>query len=221
MPTLLGLVLYTFVLLMNHFFLVAEKALSKNLGAELTFRLFIVGIPKILVMSIPMAVLLGTLIALGRLSGDHEWVALQAAGHGPSRMLRPVLLHGLIGTVATFLIYAILLPHTHYAVRDLTGEIILKSNLAADLRPRVFHELPDNTTIFIDEIRPGGDRRLERLLVTQIDPADPKANRLVVARYGDLYPSADSSGALVLDFYQASIHNYRTDEPERKFEEDF
>ena len=57
MPTLLGLVLYTFVLLMNHFFLVAEKALSKNLGAELTFRLFIVGIPKILVMSIPMAIL--------------------------------------------------------------------------------------------------------------------------------------------------------------------
>ena len=32
---------------MNHFFLVAEKALSKNLGPELTLRLFMVGIPKV------------------------------------------------------------------------------------------------------------------------------------------------------------------------------
>ena len=44
-PTLLGLTLYAFVLLMNHFFLVAEKSLSKNLGLELTVRLFMTGVP--------------------------------------------------------------------------------------------------------------------------------------------------------------------------------
>ena len=64
-PTMLGLFLYTFVLLMNHFFLVAEKALSKNLGADLTLRLFLVGIPELTVLSIPMSVLLGVMIVNG------------------------------------------------------------------------------------------------------------------------------------------------------------
>ena len=57
-PTLLGLALYTFVLMMNHFFIVAEKALSKNLGWDLNLRLFMVGIPEILVLSIPGGIFL-------------------------------------------------------------------------------------------------------------------------------------------------------------------
>jgi len=211
--TLLGLLLYTFVLLMNHFFLVAEKALSKNLGAELTLRLFMVGIPKLLVMSIPMAVLLGTLIALGRFSADHEWLALQAAGHGPGVVLRPVLLHGLIGSVVTFLIYAVVVPHTHYAVRNLRGEILFSSNLAADLRPRVFRELQDDAVLFVDEIRPGGQRRLEGVLLIQPDPENKAVSQLVLAKFGDIYPSPDHSGALLVDLYDGEWRYFRSDEP--------
>jgi LPS export ABC transporter permease LptG/LPS export ABC transporter permease LptF len=215
MPTLLGLLLYTFVLLMNHFFLVAEKALSKNLGAELTLRLFMVGIPKLLVMSIPMAVLLGTLIALGRFSADHEWVALQAAGHGPGVMLRPVLLHGLIGSAVTFLIYAVVVPHSHYAVRNLRGEILFSSNLAADLRPRVFRELQDDAVLFVDEIRPGGQRRLEGVLLIQPDPKNKSVSQFVLAKYGDIYPAPDRSGALLVDLYDGEWRYFRTDEPDK------
>ena len=68
MPIMLALSLYTFVLLMNHLFLVAEKALSKNLGMELTLKLLVIGIPQLMILAIPMAVLLGTMIAVGRLS---------------------------------------------------------------------------------------------------------------------------------------------------------
>jgi len=214
-PTLLGLLLYTFVLLMNHFFLVAEKALAKNLGAELTLRLFMVGIPKLLVMSIPMAVLLGTLIALGRFSADHEWVALQSAGHGPGVLLRPVLLHGLIGSVVTLLIYAFVVPHSHYAIRNLRGEILFSSNLAADLRPRVFRELQDDAVLFVDEIRPGGQRRLEGVLLIQPDPKNRSASQLVLAKYGDIYPAPDRSGALLIDLYEGEWRYFRSDEPEK------
>jgi len=214
MPTLLGLLLYTFVLLMNHFFLVAEKALAKNLGAELTFRLFMVGIPKLLVMSIPMAVLLGTLIGLGRISADREWVALQAAGHGPGVILRPVLLHGLAGALAGFLIYAVIVPQTHYAVRNLRGEILFSSNLAADLRPRVFYELPQKAVMHVEEIRAGGERRLENVLLIQPDPEQHAKINLAVARLGDLYPAPDGSGALLVDLYDGEIHSFRSDQPD-------
>ena len=78
-PTLLGLALFSFVLLMNHFFLVAGQAISKNLSAELTLQMFLVGLPPLLVLTIPMSTLLGCLIGLGRLSSDDLWhlIAMQ------------------------------------------------------------------------------------------------------------------------------------------------
>jgi len=212
-PTLLGLLLYSFVLLMNHFFLVAEKALSKNLGAELTFQLFAVGIPKILVLSIPMSVLLGTLITLGRLSADHEWVALQSAGHGPSVLLRPVLLHGLLGTLISFGIYAVVVPRTHYLMSSLRGQVLFSSNLAADLSPREFYELPDNSVLFVDDIRAGGHRRLENvLLIRSFEKRG--STQLVLARYGDLFPAPDGSGAILVDFFGGEAHIYQSEAPE-------
>jgi lipopolysaccharide export LptBFGC system permease protein LptF len=214
-PTLLGLLLYTFVLLMNHFFLVAEKALAKNLSPELTLQLFMAGIPKLLVLSIPMSVLLGTLIGLGRLSADREWVALQAAGHGPAALFRPVFLHGLIGTLVTFVIYVVIVPQTNYMVRNLRGQVLFSSNLAADLTPRVLYDLPDDAVIHVEDIRSGGERRLENVLLIQPDPDKEGLTQLVVARFGDLHPASDGSGALLVDLYHGEAHYYRSDQPEK------
>lgn len=212
-PTLLGLALYTFALLMNHFFLVAEKSLSKGLSFDLTLRIFLVGIPQIIVLSLPMAVLLGSLIAVGRLSADHEWVALQSAGRGPGVLLRPVVLHGLLGTLAAMFVYGVLVPQTHYAFRNLRGKILFSSNLAADLKPRVFYELPDESVLLVDEISPGRDRRLEGVLLIQ-RAEDKVTTNFVLAKIGDLYPSTDGSGALIVDLYDGEARAYRTDEPE-------
>ena len=86
-PTVLGFSLYTFILLMNAFFLLAQNAISKNLGWSLIGRLFVLELPNLLVLTIPMSVLLGVLIGIGRLSSDSEWIALQSAGRGPSVLL--------------------------------------------------------------------------------------------------------------------------------------
>jgi len=206
-PTLLGLTLYLFVLLMNHFFVVAEKSLSKNLGWELTFRLFIVGIPSLLVLSIPMAVLLGSLVAIGRLSADHEWVALQSAGHGASRLLKPLVIHGLLASLASFMIYAQVVPRSSYALRNLRGELLFASNLAADLKPRVFYSGLPNVVLFVDEIKAGSQGRLEGVLLVQSDPRK-QTTELFLARSGDLYPAPDRSGALFLDLNDGVAHLY-------------
>ena len=60
-PTIMALFLWTFLLLMNHFFIIAEKAIAKSLGFDLTLRMFMSGIPSLLTITIPMAVILGSL----------------------------------------------------------------------------------------------------------------------------------------------------------------
>jgi len=206
-PTMLGLTLYLFVLLMNHFFVVAEKSLSKNLGWELTSRLFLVGVPSLLVLSIPMAVLLGCLVAVGRLSADQEWVALQSAGHGISRLLKPLLIHGLLASLASFVVYAEVVPRASYAMRNLRGELMFASNLAADLKPRVFYSDLPNVVLFVDEIKAGSQGRLEGVLLVQSDPRT-QSTELFLSRFGDLYPAPDRSGALILDLNEGVAHLY-------------
>lgn len=212
-PTFLSLSLYTFVLLMNHFFVVAERSLAKNLDWNTTLRMFALGIPVQLVLSIPMATLLGCLIGVGRLSADHEWVALQTAGHGPSRLLRPVLVHGLLLTMASFFITSEVVPRSAFSIRTLRGEILLSSSLASDLKPRVFYTQIQNVVLFVRDIPAGSDGRLEGLFLVQTDP-ERGSTELYLADYGFLAPAQDNSGALLLDLYSGVAHFYETGDEE-------
>jgi LPS export ABC transporter permease LptF/LPS export ABC transporter permease LptG len=212
-PTLLSLLFFASLLLMNRFFLIAEKALAKNLGWDLILRMLGVYLPTALVMAIPMAVLLGTMIAVGRLSADHEWVALQGAGQGPWRLLRTVMTFGLLGSLLSFVIYAVGVPRANYAMRNLRGELLFASNLASDLKPRAFYtNLPD-AVLYVDDIRPGGERRLHRVLTVKTDPKE-QSTELFLARNGDLYPAPGSEGGLILDLYDGVFHIYNSDSPE-------
>src|SRR5512139_1018161 len=96
-PTLLGLMIYTFDLLMNAIFNVAEFAIKKNLPLGAVGKLLALSLPQFLTLTIPMSVLLGTLIGVGRLSADSEIIALRACGISYRRILMPILALGVLG----------------------------------------------------------------------------------------------------------------------------
>src|SRR5262245_41431674 len=58
-PTLLGLAIYTFVMLMSAIFDVAELAIKKNLPASAVLKILSLSLPQLLGITIPMSVLLG------------------------------------------------------------------------------------------------------------------------------------------------------------------
>jgi LPS export ABC transporter permease LptG/LPS export ABC transporter permease LptF len=209
-PTLLGLALYTFTLLMNEFFLVARDAVAKDLGWDVVLRLFAYQIPKVFVMTIPMATLLGTMIGIGRLSADQEWVALQAAGLGPGFLLQPVLTHGILAFLMALLVYLDAVPAANYASRALTGEIMAQTSLVSEIRPRVFYDDLPGTVLFVDEIRREGEGRLLDILIYQAPEKPGGAEKLILARRGDLYPVPDGSGMLELDLRDGILHSFRS-----------
>ena len=65
---------------MNHFFLIAREALQKDIPFLLVMKLLYLEVPKIFVLTIPMAILFGILIGIGRLVSDSEIVTMQASG---------------------------------------------------------------------------------------------------------------------------------------------
>src|SRR6267154_2572325 len=92
----LGLVVFTFV------FFVPQLVRHSGSGSQI-LKLFLCIFPGVFTFTIPMAVLIGVLLGLGRMSADSEIIALTALGIGRRRILLPVGVLAFTGAVATML----------------------------------------------------------------------------------------------------------------------
>ncbi len=189
---------------MNELLLIAQQALAKNLPFSMALKLLVLALPPILTLSIPMTVLLAVLIAAGRLSSDHEWTAIQAAGRGPFTMIRPLLAYGLLATALAFSVFNYLVPTAQQRARDVKAQITLSTNLAADLRPRQW-EVTGKNQLIVDEIEPVEQGRLKRMVLVN---HERDRMSLVFAGSGDIFPAPDGKGTLVVDLYDAIRHDF-------------
>jgi len=100
-PFLLGLLLFTFVLLTNRIFKLTELIVNRGVSIFDVLRLISYIMPSFLMLTIPMAVLLGALVAFGRLSTDSEVTALRASGLPFMRLAAPVLGMSVLAAMVT------------------------------------------------------------------------------------------------------------------------
>ena len=79
-PILLGLLVFTFVLIIPQIKEHAESFIAKGVSPAIVLQAMLLLVPQALALTIPMSLLLGLLIAFTRLSADREFVAVQAWG---------------------------------------------------------------------------------------------------------------------------------------------
>ncbi|MFI4946695.1 MAG: LptF/LptG family permease, partial [Burkholderiales bacterium] len=88
-PTGIGLLVFTFVLLIDQIPRLLGALVARSADLTTILRVFLNLFPSILAITIPMAFLLGVLLAFGRLASDSEIIALRAVGVSPLRLLSP------------------------------------------------------------------------------------------------------------------------------------
>ncbi|HZB25421.1 MAG TPA: LPS export ABC transporter permease LptG [Vicinamibacterales bacterium] len=170
-PMLLALLIFTFLLTLPPFMDHLENLLAKGVGWSTVARLLWTLVPQALGLTIPMALLVGILIGLGRLSGDRETVALLACGVSPYRLLRPVLVIAVAAAAVTCYVMVVAIPQANRTFLAITFDIISK-RVESDVRPRVFFEdFPGWTLYAADEAGPG-EAGWRRLLVANTARSD-------------------------------------------------
>jgi LPS export ABC transporter permease LptG/LPS export ABC transporter permease LptF len=112
-------------------------------------------LPAALALTIPMSLLLGLLVAFGRLSADREFVAMQACGVSLARLLRPVGLVALLGWAATSYVLLVAVPNANQTFQDIVFNIVA-SRAEGEVRPRVFYEDFPNLTLYVRDVPAGG-----------------------------------------------------------------
>ena len=138
-PFFLSLVIFTFLLEIPPIMKELETLVAKGVSWQVAGRILLTLIPQGLGLTIPMALLTGLLIGLGRLSADREAVALLACGVSPYRLLRPVMALSLVATAATGYVMLKAIPDANQAFREITFDVISK-RVESDIQPRVFFE---------------------------------------------------------------------------------
>jgi lipopolysaccharide export system permease protein len=138
-PFLLALLIFTFLLVLPPVMDQLESLLAKGISWGMALRILWTLVPQALGLTIPMALLVGILIGLGRMSGDRESVALLACGVSPYRLVRPLGLLSVLAALATGYVMIVAIPNSNQTFREITFALV-SQRVETEIRPRVFFE---------------------------------------------------------------------------------
>jgi lipopolysaccharide export system permease protein len=98
---------------------VMNKVVEANLPLTLALEILLLKLPEFLSYSLPISLLLTTLMTYGRLTKDSEIIALRSCGVSLYRLLLPTLLFSFLITGTTFLITELAVPAANYRVTEI------------------------------------------------------------------------------------------------------
>ena len=113
-PLVFAVALFTVLSLsVGVLFELVRQIVESNLPVLIAVQVLLQRLPSFLVLSFPMATLLATLLAYGRLSTNSELTALRSVGVTATRMIIPALVLALLMSGLTFLFNDVLVPRSN------------------------------------------------------------------------------------------------------------
>lgn len=209
-PTLLGFGFYTFIILMNQLFDFAEMIIKRSLPFRIVLELLALALPHIVVLTIPMALLVGILIAVGRLSADSEIIAMQSAGLSTGSIYRPVFYFSVVVFFINFVMMTWVLPAGNSALQKRRIQLVTTA-VEKEIQPRVFVDEYEDVVLYINDV---DDETGLWQGVFISDTSDPRQQRIVTAESGQVSVTA-GTGQVWLNLENSETHVASADKPER------
>lgn len=200
-PFLFGLLAFTFILLTARILKLVELVVTRGIPMLQIGRLFALILPTFLEMTVPMALLLGILFGLGRLSSDQEITALKASGISPFQILLPIGVVALVASLLTLLITTLVRPGANQALKKELYSIA-KGRVVTALREKVFNDDFPDVLIYVEEVIPPGNTSQGVLIV---DRRNPERESIVFAKVA-FFLSDEESRTLNLKLFDGIVH---------------
>jgi LPS export ABC transporter permease LptF/LPS export ABC transporter permease LptG len=192
-PLTLGLMVFTFLLLIDVLFDLAEVIIRRDVPGLVVGKLLLLNLPHIVVLTIPMSLLFGILIAVGRMSADSELIAMRASGMSLFQLYRPVLTLSAVLAAVNCVLMVYLLPWGNRAEQELEMAIFTQS-VSKEVKPGVFYEELENRVLYVFA-QPTDDDRWSGVFLAEAIPG--REHEVTVARYGSIEVDAGSDRALL------------------------
>ncbi len=211
---LIGGVIFTFILFMKELPRILEMVVHNSSTFMSVVEVFLFSLPNFLMVTIPMAVLVGVLLGYSRLAADSEIIAMRASGLGIGYFVRVAAIVAIGGMGLGLVNSLVLAPRANQAI--LAMDKALASQASYEIEPRVFDEDFRNLVLYVQDVRSGTGAALWRQVFIA-DTTDPAAPMIITAASATVanQSNRDSSQELLMRLRDGTQHKMVAGQPQQ------
>ncbi|MBP3846891.1 LptF/LptG family permease [bacterium] len=188
MMFLMGVFVFTTIIFASDTFITLIKQISQfGIPFKIAFIMILLNLPAVIVLSIPMGVLLSTVMVLNRLSLSSEITVMRSCGIGLNRIAKPIFIFSIIMALATFVINESVAPVMTKTSKDLALWSLGQKNIPDGKENFVFKELGSGS--YLKRLFYVGKSYKKTLYnVTVLDNSENGTIQVLQAREGNTSP---------------------------------
>lgn len=123
-PLLFSVAAFTLIMVAGDLlFQLARMLVDGEVSVGTALAVFVLGLPRVMVLVLPMSTLLGTLLCYSRLSAGSEVVAMRAAGMSLQRVMAPAVVLAIMVSVVTVALNETVVPVANRRSEQIMWEI--------------------------------------------------------------------------------------------------
>ena len=117
---IMGVCIFTSIIFASDTFITLIKQISEfGIPFNIALTMIILNLPSVFVMTIPMGILLSTVMTLNKLSLASEITVMRSCGIGLNRIAKPIFIFSIVMALLSFFINETVVPATTKASKDL------------------------------------------------------------------------------------------------------
>ncbi len=200
-PFIFSLITLICIFILQFMMKFADRLVGKGLDTWIIIKLIVFNLSWMVVLVVPMATLVATLMAFGNLSQNNEITILKSSGISLYRMMFAPVAAGIVICYLLFLFNNDVLPDANHKAKILMQDIS-RQKPTLSLEPGVFSQEVSNYAILVRGI----DQKTNELTgVTIYDYTNPATINVVTAKKGKIFFSQNQS-KLIMDLTDGEIH---------------
>lgn len=142
---------FTLILTSGVLFELADLLLVKRVAAGTVGSLLFYRLPAVVALTLPIGVLFGVMLSVGRFARENELAAMRSAGRSFTRSVAPLLILALLLSSLTYLLNEKVVPATNHAYQTMVREIVLEDP-AAPVDENVFFRAGEDRYLYVGRV---------------------------------------------------------------------
>ena len=163
-PFLAWLTVLLFLLVMQFLIKYLPQLVGKGLPVPVIGELILYNLAYMLVLAVPMAALIGTVMAFGKLAESNAYVVIKGSGVSFPQLVWPVYLVGILLTAGMWMFNTEFHPEANFRARNLWQDI-RSAKPGFDLQAGVFYDGIEDYRILVGSIPPDAPNELEDVTI--------------------------------------------------------
>ncbi|MEQ8221158.1 MAG: LptF/LptG family permease [Candidatus Eremiobacterota bacterium] len=169
-PFLIAILGFLIFMVSHILFLLTDVIVNKNIPFGVVARMMLLRMPAIMVLTLPVAILFGTVLSISGMVASNEITALRSIGISFPRIMLPFLVVGIALSGLTFLTNEKIVPWASHKSENIVRNMILKQQVPL-IHSNVFQKGPNNQTFYV-QVVDEQNKILQNIMIFDLNDGD-------------------------------------------------